>query len=82
MVKEARREYFSKHPCNFITDGNCDLSGMFKCLATSTGLLGTSIYETQSPWTGPEELKTSKLCSAIPTQGFEVSPGSTPLRIS
>ena len=57
MVKEARREYFSKHSFNFTSDGNQDLSGMFKHLATSAGLLGTSIYETQSPWTGPEELK-------------------------
>ena len=30
---------------------------MFKYLAIRAGLLGTSIYETQSPWTGPEELK-------------------------
>ena len=57
VVKEARREYFSKHPYDFITDGNHDLSGMFKCLATSAGLLGTSIYEIQSPWIEPEELK-------------------------
>ena len=57
MVKEARREYFSQHSYNFTSDGTCDLSGMFKHLATRTGLLGTSIYETQSPWTGPEELK-------------------------
>ena len=57
MVKEARREYFSKHSFDFTSDSNCDLSGMFKCMATSVGLLGTSIYETQSPWTGPEELK-------------------------
>ena len=57
MVKEARREYFSKHSYGFTSDGNCDLSGMFKHLTTSAGLLGTSIYETQSPWTGPEELK-------------------------
>ena len=57
MVKEARREYFSKHSSNFVTDGNCNLSGMFKHLAIIAGLLGISIYETQSPWTGPEELK-------------------------
>ena len=57
MVKGARREYFSKHPYDFVTDSNCNLSGMFKHLATTAGLLGTSIYETQSPWTGPEELK-------------------------
>ena len=30
---------------------------MFKHLAIRAGLLGTSIYETQSLWTGPEELK-------------------------
>ena len=57
MVREARREYFSKHSFDFTLDGTLDLSGMFKCLATRAGLLGTSIYKTQSPWTGPEELK-------------------------
>ena len=57
MVKEARTEFFSKHSFNFTSDGNCNLAGTFKCLATSAGLLGTSIYETQSPWTGPQELK-------------------------
>ena len=57
MVKEARREYFSKHSYDFNTDSNCNFSGTFKHLATSAGLLGTSIYKTQSPWTGPEELK-------------------------
>ena len=57
MVGEARREYFSKHSFNFTSDDTCDLAGMFKHLATRAGLLGTSIYKTQSPWTGPEELK-------------------------
>ena len=57
MVKEARREYFSKHSHDFILDGTRDLSRTFKCLVTRAGLLGTSIYETQSPWTGPGELK-------------------------
>ena len=57
MVREARRKYFSKHSFNFTSDGTLNLSRMFKCLAIRAGLLGTSIYETQSPWTGPEELK-------------------------
>ena len=57
MVSEARREYFSKHSFNFNLDGTWDLSGMFKHLAMRVGLLGTSTYKTQSPWTGPEELK-------------------------
>ena len=29
MVREARREFFSKHSYNFATDGNCNLSGIF-----------------------------------------------------
>ena len=57
MVKEARREYFSKHSYNFTTDSTCNLSRVFKHLAISTNLLGNSIYEIQTSWTGPEELK-------------------------
>ena len=57
MVVEARLLFFSKHSCNFSQDGNCDLSKVFKKLAKKAGLLGTSIYEIQASWTGPEELK-------------------------
>ena len=57
IVKEARREHFSKHSYDFILDGTHDLSGMFKHLAMRAGLLGTSIFEIQSPWTWPKELK-------------------------
>ena len=57
LVKEARREFFSKHSYNFITEGTHDLSEIFKQMVTSTKLLGTSIYEIQASWTGPEELK-------------------------
>ena len=57
MVREARREFFSKHSYNFATDGNHDLSGIFQWLAASTNLLGTSIHEIQVSWTGPKELK-------------------------
>ena len=57
MVREARREYFSKHSFNFTLEGTHNLSGMFRHLAIRAGLLGTFIYKTQSPWTGPEELK-------------------------
>ena len=60
VVKKARREYFCKHSYDFTLDGTHGLSGMFKCLATRAGLLGTSIFETQSPWSGPEELKQAK----------------------
>ena len=57
MVREARREYFSKNSFDFTLESTRDLSGMFRCLAIKAGLLSTSIYKTQSPWTGPEELK-------------------------
>ena len=48
---------FSKYSYNFTTDSTHDLSGTFRWLAVSTDLLGTSIYEIQSSWTGPKELK-------------------------
>ena len=57
IVIEARLKFFSKHSYNFTGDGSHDLSGIFKKLAVSTGLLGTAIYEIQSSWTEPEELK-------------------------
>ena len=57
LVKEVRKKFFSKHSYNFITDGTCNLSEIFKQMATSTKLLGTSIYEIQASWMGPEELK-------------------------
>ena len=56
-VVEARLHFFSKHSYNFKQDGSHDLSGIFKKLAKSAGLLGTDIYEIQASWTGPEELK-------------------------
>ena len=57
LVREARREFFSKHSYIFVTEATHDLSEIFKQMATSTELLGTSIYEIQASWTGPEELK-------------------------
>ena len=56
-MKEARKEYFSKHSYNFITEGTCNLSEIFKWMATSAKLLGTSIYEIQASWTGLNELR-------------------------
>ena len=57
MVRQARREYFSKHSFDFTSEGTHNISRMFRCLAIKAGLLGTSIYETESPWSGAEELK-------------------------
>ena len=53
-----RLDYFSsRNTRNFNQDGNHDLSKVLKKLANKAGLLGTSIYEIQASWTGPEELK-------------------------
>ena len=57
LVKEARREFFSKHSYNFTTDSTHSLSEIFKQMAISADLLGTSIHEIQASWTGPNELK-------------------------
>ena len=57
IVKEARSHFFSNHSYDFVNDGTCDLSDVFKGLAKSTGLLGEAIYKIQLSWTGPEELK-------------------------
>ena len=57
MVREARREFFSKHSYNFTTDGTSNHSGIFRWLSVSANLLGTSIHEIQMSWTGPKELK-------------------------
>ena len=38
----------------------CDLSEIFRQMAASTELLGTSIYEIQASWMGPDELKQAK----------------------
>ena len=57
MVREARREFFSKHSYHFTTNGTHNLSRTFRWLAASTDLLSTSIHEIQASWTGPKELK-------------------------
>ena len=46
-----------KHSYNCIMEGTCDLSEIFRQMAASAELLGTSIYEIQASWTGPDELK-------------------------
>ena len=57
LVKEARREFFSKHSYNFITESTHNLSEISRQMATSTELLDTSIYKIQASWMGLDELK-------------------------
>ena len=57
LVKEARKEYFSKHSYNFTMEGTCNLSEVFRQMAESAELLDISIYEIQALWTGPDELR-------------------------
>ena len=71
MVKEARREFFLKHTYNFTTDSIHNLSGTFRHLAASAYLLDTSIYEIQSSWTGPDELKQTNYALLSPPKGLK-----------
>ena len=48
LVREARREFFLKHSYNFPTDGTHNLSKIFRQMAVTAGLLGTSIHEIQA----------------------------------
>ena len=82
MVREARKEFFSKKSYNITTDGTCNHSGMFRQLAVSANLLGTSIHKIPSviDWTWRTE--TSKLCFTLLTQRSKVSSHGTPFRIS
>ena len=57
IVKDARSCFFSNHSYNFVNDGTCNLSDVFKGLTKSMGLLGEAIYQIQLSWTRPEELK-------------------------
>ena len=57
LVKETRKEFFLKHSYNFITEGTCNLSEIFRQMATSAKLLGTSIYKIRVSWMGPNELR-------------------------
>ena len=41
-------------------EGTHDLSEIFKQMAVSANLLGTSIYEIQASWIGPDKLKQAK----------------------
>ena len=57
LVKGAREEYLLKHSYNFITEGTHNHLEIFRQMATSTKLLGTSIYKIQAIWAGPDELR-------------------------
>ena len=67
LVKEAREEYFSKHSYNFTTEGTCNLLEIFRQMAKSAKLLGTSIYEIQALWTGLDELWQANYALKVPS---------------
>ena len=56
-MKEARKEYFKRYSYNFTAEGTCNLSEIFRWMAKSTNLLGTTIYEIQKVWKGLDELQ-------------------------
>ena len=56
-MKEARKEYFSKHSYTFTMEGTHNLLEVFRWMAKSAELLGTAIYEIQALCTGLDELR-------------------------
>ena len=82
LVKEARKEFCLKHSYNFITEGTCNLLEIFRQMATSTALLGTSIYEIQVSWTGPDEIRQANYVLRSLHKGLKflhvVSPSESP----
>ena len=67
LVKEARKEFFLKHSYNIIMEGTCNLSEIFRQMAESAKLLGTSIYKIQPSWMGPDELRQANYDSKVLT---------------
>ena len=57
LAKKARKEFFLKHSYNFVMEGTCNLSEIFRQMAASAELLGTSIYKIQASRMVPDELK-------------------------
>ena len=51
------KEYFSRDSYNCTAEGTHNLSEVFKWMAKSGNLLGTSIHEIQAVWMGPDELR-------------------------
>ena len=82
LVKEAREEYFSKHCYNFTMEGTHDLLEVFRQIAKSAELLGTSIQKIQALWTGPDELRQAKYALRFLPKGLKflcvVPPSESP----
>ena len=83
LVKEARKEFFLKHSYNFVMEGTCNLLEVFRQMATSPELLGTSIYEFQASWTGPDELRQANYALRSLLKGLQflcvVPPSESPM---
>ena len=56
-MKEARKGYFKRHSYNLTAEHTCDLSEVFRQMAESTNLLGTTIHKIQVVWTGLDKLR-------------------------
>ena len=57
LLKEARKEYFSRHSYNFTAEGTCILLEVFKQMAKSTHILDTVIHDNQVVWMELDELR-------------------------
>ena len=55
-MKEVRKEYFKRHSYYFTEEGTHNLLEVFRQMAESAELLGTTIHEIQAVWMGLDEL--------------------------
>ena len=82
LVKEARKKYFKRHSYNFTAEGTHNLSEVFRQMAESADLLGTTIHEIQVVWMGPDELWQASYALRSLPKGLKflcaVSPSESP----
>ena len=78
LVREARKEYFTRHSPSFIMDGMHDLLEVFRCMAETTWLLGLAIYKIQEVWLGSDELQQANYTLRSLPKGLKFLQAVTP----
>ena len=66
-----QEEYFKRHTPNFTIENTHDLSDIFQCMAKTTKLLGSAIYEIKEVWKGPDEMQQANYTLRILLKGLK-----------
>ena len=86
LVWKVREDYFKTNCPHFDHKTSCDMTDVLGDMVTSTGLLGSQIYEIQKVWGGWSELQyTNDVLKTLPKglQFFHpISPSESPKVIS